>query len=155
MSDATPESPDVNALLDEARIPFMLKAASIAIAGAGLTMLLNGVQNLTLVHWVGSFSTVPMVLVAIGVVAIGVAAKFVRARAWALPAGIAIAAVLALAGAGFFILSTRSGLFTMFAILGVGTTWTALVLTLLAIGPYRRLMVTRRKLRDAGYDLNL
>ncbi|HZS38925.1 MAG TPA: hypothetical protein VFF06_18960, partial [Polyangia bacterium] len=74
MGDGT-ETPDVNALLDEARIPLAIKAASIALGAAGLLVALFGVQNLVLVHWIDVWAVVPYVLIALGVAGIGVAAK--------------------------------------------------------------------------------
>ncbi|HUS68387.1 MAG TPA: hypothetical protein VMZ28_27825 [Kofleriaceae bacterium] len=153
MTDAT--TPDVNALLDEARIPMAVKAASVALAAAGLVVALLGVQNLTLVRWSGSYVFVPVALLVFGAIGIGVAAKLVRGRAWSLPAAIATAASLTLSAVGFFVLSAMAGLFTALSVLSAGAAVTALVLTLIAVGPFRQLVDTRRRLREAGYDLDL
>lgn len=148
-------SDEVNELLDEARVPLAIKAASIALAAAGLLVGLLGLQNLTLLHWAGAYAFIPASLLLFGVIAIGVAAKLVRARSWSLMAALASAALLALGATGFFMLSTMSGVFTLLAVLGVGAGITALVMTVLAIGPFRRLLATRARLREAGYDLDL
>ena len=154
MGDGT-ETPDVNALLDEARIPLAIKAASIALGAAGLLVALFGVQNLVLVHWIDVWAVLPYVLIALGVAGIGVAAKLVRARSWTLAAGLVVSALLAASSAGFFGLSVISGVFGSLSVLAVAASVTALVLTAIAVGPFRRLAATRRKLRDAGYDLDL
>jgi len=132
-----------------------LKSASIALAGAGLLIALLGLQNLTLIHWTGSYVMVPAALLGLGVAGIGVAAKLVRGRAWTLAAALACSGLLAFAATGFFVLSVMSGLFTLLTLMGLGAGVTAAVLTVLAIGPFRRLIDTRRKLRDHGYDLDL
>jgi hypothetical protein len=148
-------APDVNALLDEARIPFALKAAAIAMAASGLTTALVGLQNVTMATWIGGWWILPAALIGVGVVAIGVAAKLVRGRSWSLGAGLGAAALLALGSTGFFMVASMSGLFSLLALIGVGGGITALVMTVLAIGPFRRLMRTRVRLREAGYDLDL
>ncbi|HZS37439.1 MAG TPA: hypothetical protein VFF06_11470, partial [Polyangia bacterium] len=66
-----------------------------------------------------------------------------------------VSALLAASSAGFFGLSVISGVFGSLSVLAVAASVTALVLTAIAVGPFRRLAATRRKLRDAGYDLDL
>jgi hypothetical protein len=145
----------VNALLDEARIPTLVKAAAIALAGAGLTVALLGVQNLALVHWQWPWMLLPLLLLVAGVVGIGVAAKLVRARRWTAPAALAMSGLLIAGTLGFFVVGTLAGLFSPLCLVGFAGAVTALVLAILAVKPFQRLMVTRAKLRQAGYDLDL
>jgi hypothetical protein len=160
MIDAEPAAPasadaHVNALLDEARIPGLVKAAAVALAGAGLTVALLGVQNLTLVHWLGRWILVPLALVAAGALGIGVAAKLVRARRWTVTAALATAGLLIVGTLGFFVVGALAGVFSLLCMVGFAGGVAALVLAILAVKPFQRLMVTRAKLRDAGFDLDL
>jgi hypothetical protein len=156
MSDATSSDSDVvNSLLDAARMPTAISASAIALAASGLVTALVGVQNLTLVTWIGNYYFLPLSLVAVGVGAIFVAAKFYRARAWALVAAMVAALALTLGSIGFVVVATMSGVFSPLAIFAVGGAVAAIVLTALAIAPFRRLRATRRRLRDHGFDLDL
>jgi hypothetical protein len=147
--------PDVNALLDEAHIPFLLKAASISLGAAGLLVALVGVQNVTLIQWAGLWQVAPWGLVALGALGIFVAAKLVRGRAWTLPGAVAASIVLVLAGVGFLGLAVSSGLFASLHVMAACAAVTALVFSVLAITPFRKLLAVRRKLRSAGFDLDL
>jgi hypothetical protein len=153
--DGTQESPEVNALLDAARIPLSITAASIALAGAGLVVALVGLQNMTLIRWAGTWKVLPYALLIVGAAGIAVGAKLVRARGWSLSAALVVSSLLALGATFFFMLASMSGLFTLLALIGLGAGITALVMTVLAVGPFRRLRATRVKLRDAGFDLDL
>jgi FtsH-binding integral membrane protein len=158
MADALPSSgsdPSVDALLDRARIPTTIKAAAITLALAGLMCAIWGVQNVTLVRWVGLYAVGPWALMVLGAAGIGVSAKLVRARRWALGAGIASAVALLVTSLVFFILSGLSGVYTMLSVMGAAASISAVIFTVLAAGPFRELMETRRRLRDAGYDLDL
>jgi hypothetical protein len=147
--------PDVNALLDAAHVPISVSAAAGALAGAGLIVALVGVQNVTLVRWVGIWALVPWSLVALGAGSVGVAAKLMRARGWTLPLGLGLAITLTLASIGFLVLAFVSGAFSPLTILAAGGGIAAIVLTTLALGPFRQVAAARRRLREAGYDLDL
>jgi hypothetical protein len=149
------QQPDVNALLDEAAIPFLVKAAAISLGAAGLLIALVGVQNVTLITWYGAWAFLPWVLVALGSFGIFVAAKLVRGRKWTLAAALAASILLTVAGAGFFALAVSSGLFASLHIFAACAAVTALVFTVLAMAPFRRLMQVRAQLRVEGYDLDL
>jgi hypothetical protein len=154
MNDA-PADADVNALLDEVRIPALVKSAAAALAGAGLVVALLGVQNMTLVHWLGAWVLLPLSQVAIGALGIAVGAKLVRGRRWSLKAAMVAAPLLLLGPLGFFVIGMLAGVYSLLSLFGFAGGITALVLTILAVKPFQRLMVTRRKLRDAGFDLDL
>jgi hypothetical protein len=149
------DSADVNALLDAAHVPFAVSAAAASLAGAGLVVALLGAQNLTLVTWVGRYALVPWALVVVGVASIAVAAKLMHARRWTLVPMLVLSALLTLCSIGFFALSSVAGLFTPLTLVGVGGGVTAIVFAALAVAPFRRVAATRRRLRDAGFDLDL
>jgi hypothetical protein len=149
------DSADVNALLDAAHVPFAVSAAAASLAGAGLVVALLGAQNLTLVTWVGRYALVPWALVVVGVASIAVAAKLMHARRWTLVPMLVLSVLLTLGSIGFFALSSVAGLFTPLTIAGVGGGVTAIVFAALAVAPFRRVATTRRRLRDAGFDLDL
>ena len=155
MSQATASESDVNALFDEARVPSSVKGAAAAVAGAGLAVALMGVQNLLLVHWLGVWMLIPFVLLALGSAGVAVGAKLLHARRWSLKAGLAASIVLISTSLGFLVLGFLSGVFSMFSLLGLGAGVAALVLTILAMEPFARLMTTRGKLKQAGFDLDL
>ena len=152
MSEATA---DVNELLDQAKVPTAVKGAAIALGAGGLLVALVGLQNLVLVSWIGWFAAVPIALLALGVVGIGVAASLVRARAWSLNASLALAGLLSVGCIGYFAVALMSGVFAWLTILALGGAITALVLAILAVNPFKKLMVVRSELRYHGYDLNL
>lgn len=146
---------DVNALLDQAHIPASVKTAAAALALTGLACGMLGLQNLTLVQWLGVWKLPPLVLLVAGAAALVVGAKLMHARGWSLGAALATAGVLSLGCVAFLILSVMSGVFSSIAVLAACGAIVALVLTAVAAGPFRALQATRRKLKDAGYDLNL
>jgi hypothetical protein len=152
---STTDSADVNALLDAARVPLAVSAAAAALAGAGLVVALLGVQNVTLVSWIGVYALLPWALVAVGAAAIFVAAKLMHARRWTLGPAIALSILLALGSIGFFVVASLSAVFTPLSLIGVGGAVTAIVFVALAVRPFRRVTATRRRLRDAGFDLDL
>jgi len=148
-------TPDVNALLDEAAIPFLVKAAAVSVGAAGLLVALVGVQNVTLIKWQGTWAILPWGLVALGAGAIFVAAKLQRGRAWTLAAAPTASILLTVAAAGFFALAVSSGVFASLHILAACAAICALVFSVLAIAPFKKLIGIRRQLRTAGYDLDL
>jgi hypothetical protein len=152
---AMSEEADVNALLDQARIPTAIKGASIALGAGGLLVALVGLQNLILVHWIGWFAVIPVALLAVGIAGIAVAASLVRARGWSLNAGLLVAGLLSLGCAGYFAVALFSGVFAWLTVMALGGAVTALVLVVLAVNPFKKLMVVRAELRYHGYDLNL
>lgn len=146
---------ELNALFDEARVPQSVKGAAAAVAGSGLVVALMGVQNLVLVHWLGLWMLVPIALVLVGSAGVGIGARLLRARRGSLQAGLAASIVIIVASLGFLVLGVFSGVFSMFSLFGFGGGITALVLSILALKPFERLMSTRRKLKQAGFDLDL
>ncbi|HEY2743056.1 MAG TPA: hypothetical protein VGL86_00475 [Polyangia bacterium] len=160
MSAASPSPPptddaDVNALLDAARVPLSVSGAAAALAAGGLVVGLLGAQNLTIVTWVGAYALVPWALLAVGAAAVFVAAKLMHARRWTLVPALALSILLALGAIGFFVLSSAAGVFTPLSLLGIAGGVCAIVFSAIAIGPFRRIAATRRRLRDAGFDLDL
>lgn len=154
-TSAAGDHSEVNALLDAARIPFAISAAAVALAAAGLIVGLLGLQNVTLVSWIGAYATLPWLLVTVGAAGIGVAARLMHARRWSLAAGLAVAITLALGSIVFFVVASLAGVFTPLSVLGIGGGITAIVLVALAVRPFRRLLAIRRRLRAAGFDLDL
>ena len=146
---------DVNALLDAAHVPLAVSGAAAALAAGGVVVGLLGAQNLTLVTWVGVYATVPWLLLAIGAASIFVAAKLMHARSWTLVPALALSALLALGAVGFFVLSSLSGVFSPLVVIAIAGGVVAIVFSALAIGPFRRVAATRRRLKQAGYDLDL
>src|SRR5260370_6605341 len=113
MSAAPEADAQVNALLDEARVHVTIKGAAIAVAGTGLVVALLGVQNLTLVHWLGAWILLPLALVAVGALGIAVGAKLVRARRRTLNAALVTAALLMVGTLGFFVVGALAGVFSL------------------------------------------
>jgi hypothetical protein len=66
-TDTTEGMKDVNALLDGARVPTTVKIAAGTLATAGGLTALVGVQNLTLIRWIGWMWLVPLWLLVVGV----------------------------------------------------------------------------------------
>jgi len=161
MSDPTGAPPpgsdaaNVNELLDAARVPLAVSVAAAALAGAGLIVGLVGLQNLTLVTWLGNYVAMPWTLLVAGAAALFVASKLMHARRGSLAAGLAVSIVLAVGSVVFLVLASAAGLFTPLAVLGIVGGIAAVVLVAVAIPPFRRLAALRRRLRDAGFDVDL
>ena len=149
------EGAEVNALLDAAHVPLAVSAAAAALAGAGLVVALLGLQNVTLVSWIGLYALLPWTLLLLGVAGIFVAAKLMHARRWTIAPALALAILLALGSIGFFVVASLSAVFTPLSLIGIGGGITAIVFVALAWKPFRRVADTRRRLRDAGFDLDL
>jgi len=152
--ETTDRTQDVNALLDEARVPTGVKLAAGALAAAGVLTALVGLQNVTLIQWRGWMMALPVVLLVVGVAAGLVAAKLARARGWSLAAGIALGGALVLSTTGFLIVSFLSGVFALLAILAVMAAIAAVILQLVSVEAFRHVAATRRKLREIGTDLD-
>ena len=105
--------------------------------------------------WIGVWSAVPWALLVVGAAAVGVAAKLMHARRWTLVPALALSVLLTLGAVGFFVLCSSSGVFTPIGLLAIAGGVCAIVFTSLAIGPFRRVAATRRRLREAGFDLDL
>jgi hypothetical protein len=146
---------DVNLLLEAAHVPLSVSAAAAALAAGGVVVGLLGAQNLTLVTWIGIYALVPWLLLALGAAAIVVAAKLMHARRWTLVPALALSALMALGAIGFFVISSLSGVFSPLGLIAIAGGVVAIVFTALAIGPFRRVTATRRRLKQAGYDLDL
>jgi len=157
MSDLTPPADDerISRLLDEARVPGPVKAASISLSLTSLLVIVLAVQNVTLIRWAGDYAIAPWALAGLGVLALIVGAKQWRARSWTRGAGLLLALLLAAGTSGFFIVSVTAGLYTLLSVVVAAATVVALVMQVLAIGAFARLAATRRRLREAGYDLDL
>jgi CHASE2 domain-containing sensor protein len=152
--ETTDRTQDVNALLDEARVPTGVKVAAGALAAAAVLTALVGLQNVTLIQWRGWMMAVPLLLLVVGVAAGLVAAKLARGRGWSLAAGIALGGALVVSTTGFLILSFLSGVFALLAILAVAASIAAVILQLVSVETFRHVAETRRRLRETGYDLD-
>src|SRR4051812_13766568 len=144
--DSADDTADVNALLDAAHVPFAVSAAAASLAGAGLVVGLLGVQNVTLVNWIGLYATMPWALVAIGAASIFVAAKLMHARRWTLVPALALSMLLTIGSIGFFVVASMAAVFTPLSLIGIGGGVTAIVFSALAVKPFRRVAATRRRL---------
>ena len=147
--------PDPEELLKAAQVPQMVITATIALAFTALGVGLVGVQNLTLVQWRPPWNLFPWVLTALGAACVVVAAKLHRARAWTLPVALPLTIVTALAVVGFFIFALLSGVFSLLGVIAAPIAVLTVVLEGLALAPFRELIALRRKLKQAGYDLDL
>ncbi|MGZ3407934.1 MAG: hypothetical protein ACXVAN_15895 [Polyangia bacterium] len=152
---AATDSADVNARRDAAHVPLAVSGAAAALAGAGLVVALLGLQNVTLVSWVGLYALLPWTLVLLGAAALFVAAKLMHARRWTIAPALALAILLTLGSIGFFVVASLSAVFTPLSLIAIGGAITAIVFVALAWKPFRRVADTRRRLRDAGFDLDL
>jgi hypothetical protein len=150
-----PAKEDVNVLLEAARVPRVVIAGAISLAGCGLFVALVGLQNLWLVNWLGVYRFIPYVLLAIGATAVFVAAKQHRARAWALGGGMALGVLLTLTTIVFFAFSFLSGVFSLLGMVTVPAAIATLVIQAVAMRPFRQLVDVRRRLRQSGFDLDL
>jgi hypothetical protein len=153
----TPQGNDaeLNLLLDAIRVPFIVEAAAVALASTGLLVLLVGVQNLTLVTWLGALWLVPAALALVGVAGLAVAAKLHRARSWSLAVGLGLATLSTLSSVGFIVLSLSAGMFAPLTLLALAASIVAIVLCAIALKPFGQLMITRRKLRETGLDVDV
>jgi hypothetical protein len=149
-----PDKNDVNQLLEAAKVPGLVLAAAIALAGSSVMVGLVGLQNVLLVSWRGAYAALPYTLLALAAFGLVVASKQHRGRAWSLSAGLALAIVLTVAMLGSAGLSLASGVFSLLGMLAVPCTIAAIVIQAIALRPFAELVATRRRLRQSGFDLD-
>jgi len=143
---------DTDLLLEQADVPSAVKTGGIGLAGAGLLLLVVGLQAALLggLHPVLKVSGFAML--ASGLAAIVVGAKLARGRNWAFAPALVLA-VLSVAGSGvYFMWSFTHGILSLLALLAVGGAVAAAVLVALAIGPFHRMRAVRRRLRARGIE---
>jgi len=151
---ATSDSPEVNALLDEGRVPAAVKAAGIALAGAAVLVTLTGLQTALIIRWEGLQVLLPLLLLAAGIGSGLVASSLVKGRAWTLVWSLVASIGMTVITFTFFVMSMMSGLVTLLGFLGLGGAAASVVLVALSIGAFKKLVEVRKKLRAAGYDLD-
>jgi len=155
MEPAVPtDSPEVNALLDQGRVPTPVKAAGIALAGAAVLVTLTGLQTAVIIRWEGLQILLPLLLLGAGIGSGLVASSLVKGRAWTLLWGLVASSAMTVTTFAFFVVGLMSGLVTLLGFLGLGGAAASVVLVALAVGPFKKLIEVRKKLRAAGYDLD-
>ncbi len=150
---ARPE--DIDALLDQIGVPKEVRAAGAALLLEAAFVGLFAVQNLAFVRWYGWYGYVPIALL-VPVVASAVAGVgLVRARAWSLRAALAAGGVLLAADAAWVVLLYDGGIVSPLGIATVAGGLLAFLFVLSAARPFARVASVRRRLRQAGYDVDL
>lgn len=146
---------DLDALLDQIHVPKEVRAAGAALLLEAAFVGLFALQNLVFVRWFGWYGYVPVALFG-PVVAAGFAGMgLVRARPWSLRAAIASGGLLLVADATWVALIYRSGIVSLLGIATAGGGVLAFLFVLSAARPFARVASVRRRLRDAGYDVDL
>jgi MFS family permease len=149
MSDADPDE-----LMKAAVVPPMVVTSSIGLAFSCAAVGLVGLQNVTLVQWRFPWMVIPWALVAVAVGGLYVASKLYRGRSWTLPAALALTILMTLGAVGFLILSILSGVLSLLGGIAVPVVVLTLVLEGIAWGPFTELTARRKKMREAGFDLD-
>lgn len=148
------EEHDTDALIEQAAVPSSVKGGGIALSGAGVMVLIVGLQAALIggLHPVLKASAYAMLLA--GAASIAVGAKLMRAREWTLAPAIALVSLLVLGSGIYFVWSFTHGILSLLALLAVGSAATAAILVILAWGPFQRLRTIRQRLRLRGIELD-
>ncbi len=153
---APPSNPeDIDALLDQIQVPKEVRAAGAALLLAAAFVGLFALQNLVFVHWFGWYGCVPVALLLPVVAAALAGVGLVRARPWSLRAALASSGLLLVADGAWVILIYRSGIVSPLGIASAGGGALALLFVLAAARPFAKVAAVRRRLREAGYDVDL
>jgi hypothetical protein len=152
MSNEPPADPDE--LMKAALVPPMVVTASIGLALSCAAVGLVGLQNVTLVQWRFPWMAIPWTLVAVAVAGLYVASKLYRGRSWTLPAALAVSILMALGSIGFLVLSIFNGVLSLLGAIAVPTVVVTLVLEGIAWPSFQELTRMRKKMREAGFDLD-
>ena len=137
-------------LVERTRPTSLVIAAALVVALTGTLFALSAAQlwmNFTLY---GIFRAVAWAMLGLGLVHFAVATKIFRLRLWAAQAAFALAIVSTLGAAAWFLLSTTSGLFTLYALFLPLATAASAVLSFLSIAPARAATEARFRLDRDG-----
>lgn len=122
--------------------------------GCGLFEAVSGLQlwGFILTGWVNA---VPFVLIALGLVAIGVGFMSARGRAQAVVAGLVVAPVILFGNSLWALFGLTRGFVSIFGLLVPALALASIALLVIAIGPTRRATEARRRLAEQGLDLGI
>ncbi len=154
---ARPAAPpeDIDALLDQIAVPKEVRAAGAALLLEAAFVGLFAVQNLAFVHWYGWYGYVPVALLAPVVAAVLAGVGLVRARPWSLRAATVSGGLLLAADATWVYLIYDSGIVSPLGIATAVGGLLAFLFVLSAARPFAKVASVRRRLREAGYDVDL
>jgi len=151
---ASKAADDTDALIDQAAVPSAVKGGGIGLAGAGLMVLIVGLQAALIGNLHAVLKVSGYAMLATGIASIVVGMKLARGREWALTPSLGLAAALLLGSGTYFVWSFMHGIVSLLALLAVGGAATAAILVTLAWGPFQRLRLLRQKLRLRGIELD-
>ncbi|MCB9594174.1 MAG: hypothetical protein H6719_15690 [Sandaracinaceae bacterium] len=150
----TDEERNMDADIQAAEPPILVKAAAVAQALTGLFVTLTGVQVLG-VTWRAEWANyVPPALCVMGALAIFFAAMQYRARAWAGIASAINGGLLGLLMVGWLFYTFTTVLSCMMY-LAIPLSGLSAILNLVSIGAILRTAQARQRLSDRGLDLGL
>lgn len=155
LSPPLDEAAQVDLLLDQIKVPFVVQAAAALLGLSALLVIALALQNLLLIHWRGLYAFVPPAFIVAGVGSAAVAVKLLRARGWAYLAALAAAIALTVATGAWFVFTLSRGLISLLAFGTVGVCLVAVVAVVIATGPFERVTTARRRLRELGHDVDL
>jgi hypothetical protein len=146
---------EIDALLDQIKVPSAVRLAGGILAVEALFVALFAFQSVALITWRGNLWMAPAALFAPALAALVAAVGLTRARQWSLKAALLAGAVLLVADGAWLLLMFSSGVFSLLGIATVGGCLVSLLFAFLAMEPFAQVAAARRKLREAGYDVDL
>jgi hypothetical protein len=137
-----------------AATPFIARAAGGALMLAGLDAAIMALQlwGFRLYGWIVA---APFAWLALGLAALAVGFGLQRGRGWAAVAGVALALVLAVGGAGWALFGLSRGFVSLGGLALPPLAGVAIFLTAFAVEPALRVTRARRKLQEQGLGLGV
>ena len=141
---------DVEDAFEATKATGAVRTSAGLLAGTGLLLEMSALQLVLNFHLVGLARIVTWTLVVLGAVLFFVAIKLYRQRVWAAQAAIALAAMTAVATAGWLLVLLGSGTFSLYAFalppLGIA----AAITSYSALAQCRRASAARERLAVEG-----
>jgi len=144
----------VDADIQAAEPPILVKFASVAQGLAGLFVGLTGLQMVDFRWRVEWASYVPYCLLFLGAAGLGMSAMLYRSRRWAGIASPILGAVTALTMVGW-LFHVLTNVFSCIMWVAVPLSCLSTILSAVSVGPVLRTAAARRRLSDRGMNLGL
>ncbi len=144
----------VNVLLDEIKVPVPVQGAALTLGLQGLLLIALALQHLVFAGGRGIWGIAAVVLVVVGVAAAAIAVKLYRARAWAWGTALGLAVITVLGSGAWFVVMVLAGVISLLALATVGGALVTTLFVAVTGGAFNRVITARRRLREAGWDVD-
>jgi hypothetical protein len=138
-----------------AATPSVAKVAGTAVFFTGVVLVLMALQTLVSVRILGIMQVAPYLLLALGVTLAPLGVSIFRASGWAPVPAVVLSTVALLFTTFWLFWSFANGFLALFALMAPVFSIAALVLSVVSVGPCRRVAAARARLVAAGLGFGL